>query len=294
MIKSLETIALDLENDLNRNIGKLNEIYKNIRFEFYIAADTTDYKPFVREGNTVTFYINGVMSVIDSVIEGTDKNANNASISVFVDLLIPAIDSSNKKKTTQLFNGAREIIDQTLALNKASTETIDGIPYFVSSRYKLASTGTREIRPRVGDSLSLSFGIEYSFVALGISSDLVKITVDGESVLYSNLGISRRTLIEGNVSSSLNRDADTPSSAGAVSGTSLVINMAMPTRLTKFDQKVASYLLKSKLPEMSVEIIEPTQEGDITTSLKMIFSSAALNGQIGLNASTEVELVEKI
>ena len=294
MVKSIEQMANELTLKLNANCEKLNEIYKNVNFEFNIFSDTGDYKPSVRNGNTLIYFINGIMTVIGSTNEGEDINATDSSVTTMVELLIPSVDGSNKRKTIAIFNTARNIIDDTLSLNVSNSETINDIEYFVSSHHKIASTGIRDIRPKVGDSLTLAVGITYNFVALGVSSKNIGITVDGEKINYTHLGFNRRTLVEGNVLSIQDEDIDVPSAAGAVSGTNLVINMAMPTRKTSFDKKAIGYLTSSLVPEMDVDIEIPVKGGITSRTFKMIFSSVAINGQLGCNASTEVELVENI
>ncbi len=306
MIKSLETLATELENKLNgtynsdygeyENIHthELDSIIPNTTFRFKISADTEEYEKGKREGNKVVYYINAIMQSTGSSIEGENPNATNTSVSVSVEYLVPLVSSRRNKK---ILSAVRALLSDVLSLNATTTETIGNISYFISTQHRIASTGSFETRAMVGESVTLLTYIDYYFVALGVSSSsITSLEIDGEIVNISNIGIARRTLSEGNTPSGQGNSAGNavPSSKAAVSGTVLVLNIAMPTRCTAFDKKIAEYTLKSTLATFEVKISIPTNDGTVDETFTMICGSAGINGQVGLNASTTVELIEKL
>lgn len=286
MIVEIKELAESLQDKLNEgNLDPLSDGIDNTRFEFVILPEVGMYKKPSREGNTVTYYINGIMRVIGSQSEGTNSQTVNSSISTAVELMIPIIQRDDDTLCETFVSRVRNWINQKLVYNVAQIDNVNG--YFIGTEYKIAQTGTREILPLIGDCVKMTVYIDYLFVAGGVSSDDIKVTICEEPLYPTNLGISRRALTEGNIT---NDKAGV--SRALVSGTAFVINASMPLRTGVIDKKLIQFTLDpAKVGDLEVKVTFPEFEG---VDYTMTISSCHINGEIGLNASVTFELVEVI
>ena len=314
---ALEYLAKTLENTLNGTDENGNVDYSNITkfgldgteadengnyggilprttFRFRVVSDLADYKKAEREDNTAVFYIHAVMKAEGSTVEGIVKEAYNARLNTSVEFLIPFVDILDENGNSKIVAAVRNLIDTVLQARASQTVTIDNICYYQGTQYHIADTGTRDQRAQVGDSISLSVSVDYIFLALGVGSNSIVISINGDRVYYSKLGISRQIVSEGNIEA----NGGSPVSKNAVAGSALAVNMDMPTRLNAYDKAIALYVLTGEIVPVSVSLTIPVEidnNGGIiseTRAYKMVFSFAGINGELNYGASTSVSLVE--
>lgn len=302
MIK-LQQLASDLQEKLNgkdnENIDAfgLNGFFKNTKFSFFVSFDEGVYRDADTDGNTVTYYINAIMRCLSSDSEGTTDEAYNASMNIAVEFLIPFSQKTVNENGVKVkfADAVRNLIDTVLQSSAADYMTDEaGIVYYVGAQYRIAGTGTIDIRAKVGESITLSVYADYFFVASGIGSGGVILKVGGETVLYTQFGALRRSTQDGNVLS----DEPDPTARVRTASTALTINFAMPARLNAFSEAMTAYLLSGEVRSYPVEITVPVgmnADGSVKTITKeyeMEFSESSLNAELSLCASTTVTMVE--
>lgn len=290
---SILDIVKNLEDKLNSSLLEKssenmlldngNELYK---FKLFLdAGDYIGYDYFSDENGNVDInkrvkYINGLMTVLESNIEGA--LSQNLTFSTMLELLIPLENVSDN--TMELVGTIRGVIDEALSLN--SYQKIES--YNVGVTYSLAGTGQREIRPLIGDSISLFCYVSYSFVAGGVNSTEITMKIDGCDVNSPRMGYSRVANQEADIDSNT-----TDGCATNVTGSTIfTINFDKPIQKSKLDDIIADFVLNGTNEAHYVEITEPTENGQTTISKYMIFNEANQNTETTLNASTSVTMVE--
>jgi hypothetical protein len=181
-------------------------VAKNTNFLFLIHADTGEYAIPSREGNDITRYINGELTVTSSSLAGYDEATSSASIETRLELIVPML--SKQKSNNSLLNAVRLHISEALRYADKTYVEIEGQTYLQLVTFDFAATGSRAQLPGVGDAIGLSMYITFSYVFTGISSESVKLFLnpvdennDGTLIPYAKLGIARKLTSENNVQS---------------------------------------------------------------------------------------------
>ncbi|MBQ4509788.1 MAG: hypothetical protein II984_03600 [Clostridia bacterium] len=290
---SILDIVKNLEDKLNSSLIKkssentaLDNGSESYKFKLFLdAGDYIGYDYFSDEKGNVDInkrvkYINGLMTVLESNIEGA--LSQNLTFSTMLELLIPLENASDN--TMELVGAIRGVIDEALSLN--SYQKIES--YNVGVTYSLAGTGQREVRPLIGDSISLFCYVSYSFVAGGVNSTEITMKIDGCDVNSPRMGYSRVANQEADIDSNT-----TDGCATNVTGSTIfTINFDKPIQKSKLDDIIADFVLNGTNEAHYVEITEPTENGQTTISKYMIFNEANQNTETTLNASTSVTMVE--
>ncbi len=257
-------------------------------YQFYVVADTTDYKKPEREGNSVTLYIQGVLHQIDSNIEASQGGKISATLNTRMDLLLPVFDGDDNEGNKDLVKSVREILDACFSASGAGVVTDDGeIDYAYSYKYSLANTGTRAQLPMIGDSFVFTAYINYYFVEDGINSQKIKLQVSGGDVAYTALGINRSTTQEAN----LPADSTNGSAQNTNASTQLAINFVAPARASGGAyQAVLNYLLYGEAGPFPVVLFV----NGATVRKDMYINEASMNSETVLNASVSATLSEAL
>ncbi len=290
---SILDIVKNLEDKLNSSLIEkssentaLDNGSESYKFKLFLdAGDYIGYDYFSDEKGNVDInkrvkYINGLMTVLESNIEGA--LSQNLTFSTMLELLIPLENASNN--TMEIVGTIRNVIDEALSLN--AYQKIEN--YNVGVTYSLAGTGQREVRAMVGDSISLFCYVSYSFVADGVNSTEITMKIDGCDVNSPRMGYSRIANQEADIDSNT-----TDGCATNVTGSTIfTINFDKPIQKSKLDDIIADFVLNGTTKAHYVEITEPTENGQTTISKYMIFNEANQNTETTLNASTSVTMVE--
>lgn len=312
-------IVSNLENKLN--VAIKNKISQDTQNEFYTplnnARETYRFKLFLDTANymgydylkrtasvteTGTFedsslsdiltnkvvrYINGVISVVDSNVEGGINLADNSqatsdtnlTFSANVLFFIPLTSADND--TMELVGTVREIIDNAMQLNTYA----DFNGYNMSVAYSLGRTGERLIRKGVGDSITINCTIQYGFVEGGINSTQIRIKC-GNSIIYApSKSLTRVSTQEANVDLS----SDSNSSKSTTISSCLTLSFSKPFQNTEFDGKAAYYMLYGDTGEVfDLEI----SFVNLTETIPMVFNEVSITGENTLNAGLSITMVE--
>ena len=306
--KWLAEISKLMENKLNEVAANsvLQELLPNTSFVFRLVLDTTDYKPPEYNVNHVTYYINALVSLFSSEAEGTNNEAGSysAMISTNVDFLIPISDLFDEEGASELTATVRDIIGE--ALQSGSSEDMldtNNNKFLVGSYYNVASSGMRDTRERVGDSMTLSLTADFYFIGLGIASSAYEIyyvydedgTEVAERIYYSTLGLARKTASSSALTAE-DAGAGKTGSKSTPESTMLSIAITAPMRRTKFGELCDLFVAEGSTEPFIIRVKYATitnQEGDSRLiDYKMIFDNNGISNEINLASSLSCALLE--
>lgn len=318
-------IVNNLENKLN--IALENEIAQKIQneqftplfngretFRFKLFLDTANYmgydylkrfstdteKPGTFDErdlsntpkNNLVRYINGVISVIDSNVQGgvnlSDETQStsdvNLTFSAGVVFFIPLTSADND--TMELVGTIREIIDNAMRLNTYA----DFNGYNMSVAYSLGRTGERLIRKGVGDSITINCNIQYGFVQGGINSTQIAIKYGNSTVYAPSKSLSRVSAQEANVDlgSGDNATKNTTVSTG------FTLHFNKPLQYGDIDNAAVFYLLENNLQPLEIELVISNGVTQISRTIPMIFNEVSITGENTLNAGLSITMVEAL
>lgn len=296
------------DEDSRRSFGLVADsqspIAKNTDFEFLIHADTGEYKPHTRVGNKITRYINGELAITSSNVSGTNLENLTAVISTRLEFLVPMVGA--RKSNNALLNAVRDHIANKLRFADEKYTKIGTQVFLQVINFDFASTGIREQIAGVGDAITLSMYVTFSYIMSGIASDGIQLylmSVNGDPldppclIPYSKLGIARKLVTESNVFS--DKSVNVPISRSLPTSSVLSINVDLLARLTAFDEAMRNYRLKGQIDTLTIKVkeaIETDSDGNIIyeePTFDMILDLSALNAEQGAICSATVTLVER-
>lgn len=305
---TLKTLAKKLEDKLNGAMtsDEYSELFssfmKNTRFEFKIFADEGDYKHAKRNdlGDSVTYYINAILKQGLEDKEASDKNTYSAIITAYLEMVIPHAHLEGSRTvdgaidSITLGEAVHELVDNTLRYSDVEYIAVDGVTYYVASKYYVAQTGTRDLRQSAGDSLTLYLNVEYAIVTAGIGSEKIEISVDGERLYITRYGLARRSVQDGNVEAKDDNATSVPASKCTTTSTVLTISFDAPVRNGEIDKKIAAYTIGGRVDRLAVTVKCAELGFDEPKEYKMVIAEAGINGEDALVASYSVKLVEDL
>ncbi len=272
-------------------IEKLKEAYidealKNSGLPFVVFTDAGDFENARRSGNSVTEYINGLLTVSNSSVEYAGEQ-EIVGISTELGFLFRLDDDEDAGGGFRSAKELRDALQRAFASVPPRFNVTDGEKtYTVVAAYSLPETGTRLQRPALGDSLSYSCTIYFAYLANAINATDVKITIDGEDVNFLAFGLTRRPVIVANLfSNNVNGEA-----TGYAESTAFVLDLTMPAFVSVMGGIVADYVMgisDANKPH-AVKIAYGTGK---TMTRTMIFGESSSNGQGLENVRCTVSLV---
>ena len=288
-----------LQDRLNVKLREsaLDGAFDRVSFDFRIVTDTAEYKDAERSGNAVRYHIHGLSTVVGSEKEGLGGDNANIGVSIRTDFLIPFVNNTDEG-VSLMISEVRNIIDEALSESSGETKEIDGMLYYVGSTFSISQPGIRDVRPKVGDSITLTVNASYYLVAQGISSDSITLEVavmeDSpgvyvyERIFARRIGIYRKLVSEGVVPSESGG-----STKNVVSGSVLSISFDTPIRHGYFFDQVRAFALRGRVIPLVIRLTLPNADGTADSSVyTMVISDAGLNGELNLAASSDYTLVE--
>lgn len=305
-----EKLNIALENEIAQHVD-LNQVTPLFNgretFRFKLFVDTADYmgydylKRFDENGgfdssdlsktqkNKLVRYINGVISVVDSNVQGgvnfednfAEKDVN-LTFTTNVIFFIPLTSEDND--TMELIGTIRNIIDNAMKLNTFAEFS----GYNMSINYSLGRTGERMQRKGVGDSITLNCTIQYGFVQGGINSTQIAIRY-GNSIVYApSKSLSRVSTQEANV----DLESDNNAAKNTTISTCFTLHFNKPLQQGDIDGQALYYLLYNRADALDIEIAILTGGGEIATEMKMVFNEVSITGENTLNAGLSITMVE--
>lgn len=298
-----------IEDKLNTALSekaKDNELLDNSRetFAFKLFLDAGDYKSFdyIKQGHQISDadfksvnptnkfcnYINGIVTVNESDVEGADSPI--LTFSTMLELLVPLRTITENSSSTDFLSAIRDVVDSAFSVNEYNS--FEG--FNMGMTYSLAGTGTRDLKTKIGDSISLYVFISFSFVSSGVNSTEIEIyiNVNGQDILIPALrkGYTRASNQESDIAS----DSTTGSAGVITSNTVFTLNFDKPVQKTVIDDLFRNYLLNGTIETYTVKIIEPSFNGNIETTKQMVISEVTRNTETTLNASETITMVEAL
>jgi hypothetical protein len=259
-------------------------------YRFLLHLDAGDYKAFdnivggVYNQNKFTNYINGIVNITDSNVEGAESSIITFAMSL--ELLVPlrSLDADSTDNT-ELIATIRNVIDNANIKNDSTV--FDG--YTMGVSYSLSGTGRRDLKVKIGDSISLYCYFNFFFVENGVNSTDIKITIDGKDVPAQRIGYSRVATQEADVSS----ESQDGSATNVTASTVFTLNFDKPVQKTPLDDIMRNWLLYGNDTVHEVVITEPFENGEVKSITKhMIFNEVTRSTDTVLNASETVIMVE--
>ena len=319
---SLEQLASKIEDELNSNIKwyELNKFIPNVEFAFNVYLNAGEYKKAVQveDSNTVIYYINAIMKVLSSDIEGEPgtKGTYNASMTTSIEFLIPFsertydIGVGDDSNVVKFGDQVHYMIASLLQAGLSDTINDGSEDYLVGSRFTIPSPGAKEIRALVGESISLTIYGTHYFIASGVNSNQIELYIeksnnksendsenksekdsekDSELVNYervyaTRVGIARVSISEGNIFSG------DLASKNTISGTALTVTFDAPLKNGGYNGIIGEYLLGNSIGNLTVKLRLPNSE--TIKKFTMLIADAGMNGELGLAASINVRLIE--
>ena len=289
-----------LQDRLNVKLREsaLDGAFDRVSFDFRIVTDTAEYKDAERSGNAVRYHIHGLSTVVGSEKEGLGGDNANIGVSIRTDFLIPFVNNTDEG-VSLMISEVRNIIDEALSESSGETKEIDGMLYYVGSTFSISQPGIRDVRPKVGDSITLTVNASYYLVEQGISSDSITLEVAVgkdqntdelrfERIFARRIGIYRKLVSEGVVPSESGG-----STKNVVSGSVLSISFDTPIRHGYFFDQVRAFALHGRVIPLAIRLTLPNAYGKADSEVyTMVISDAGLNGELNLAASSDYTLVE--
>ena len=240
--------AIDLTVLANKFQNDLNAILGNTEIQFKIWSEAGQYQAFQREGNTVTWVINGNLRRTTSSNDANDliMGVNGLTLDFAIPIKQPRTNTKQtEEELAKVQNGQYPFVQYiTNAINeyfaKAQVFTVasDDGTYSVAFRAGMSTTGTVDLIPVLGNCITVNVFIELIYVQSGINSKSVKITVDGQNVPYQALRWGRSPMVERSVYAG---DSD---SKNVISSTAFAIDIDLPVNAgSAANDPVSAYLL---------------------------------------------------
>lgn len=264
----------------------IDEVLANAGLPFSIFTDAGDFQKATRQGNSVTEYINGLLTVSGSSIEYAGEQ-EIVGISTELRFLVRLDDDKNTEGNFDSAVRFRQMLSQAFSSVKPKFNvTENGKTYTVVAAYNLPETGMRAQRPMLGDSLSYSCTVYFAYLSNAINATDVKITIDGEEVNFLAVGLARRPSIVAN----LFTDSVNGESAVYAESAAFVIDLTMPAFVSVMGGVIADYILgvsEANTPHT----VTLTYGNGTSITRTMIFGECAGDGQGIENLRYTVSLV---
>lgn len=296
---SLATLCEQIQSKLNGNTeGK----------KFKIFSDTGDYFKAVRAGNTVTEYINGLAQVVQSSITPT-QGLVVATQQVRLEFAFPVeeyniplgTDETVTVKTVEeITEEVRDIYEEAFQTAYTEVLTDGGKTFAVTVMTYPMSTGERNQRQIIGDSMTLVAYLDFSMVENGLSSFNCPIKLDGVELPYTSLAIDRTPAAEANAYSNSDGVAKTRVLSTALSVQVLlpaVDNSAPWTTIKSYLLNLPTQADKSPAEQthtLSICLGDSDTDGPVYTNYTVFIAQTSLALNSGEYAGLTVNFVEAV
>ena len=170
---------------------------------FNIVSDTGEYKKPDRVGNTVTEYINCLLSLtssdISNLTDGTVVATQTARLDMIVRMPDLAADENYNEQELETVAMKIDKVRAVLSNLTQSSEFVNIEDYSVSIIYQNAVSGERNIVANVGDSYTLSVYIYYILIQGGINTRSLVFNLDGTILPYQAVSVIKSKTYDSNV-----------------------------------------------------------------------------------------------
>lgn len=294
----INTLCDYINNSLNANLDPNS----NIVFEIY--PESGNYQPPKRateDWNKIIDKVQGTVEIYDSSIVPASNGLRVATISVLVNFAVKIYKNKGVEESVAEARGAVSQFMST-AKNDVMTETANGreISYSVAIYGTQPDVGERLQHPQLGDSLTYSFMINFSFVENGMNSmneTLTYVTnkeVDGVIVStatpipFTEMTINRIPVADGSAFSNTDGKSKTWHDASI-----LEIHLSLPAlKDNAFVEAFLNYLLLNA--EEVLEIHYENLATGFNAPYNMLFSQSNFTARGVENVGLNITLVEAL
>lgn len=300
------TINSSLANYVNSNQDTLLKTDR-VTYMFKVDTDIGEHKGFDYidlEGNISLERTNHIVRYIQAILTQNDSSVDSTSFiditrNTTLEILVPLNDIDTIDKKNNVVDEIRNVLDNTFSLNGFGATT-DGDQF--SYEFGLATTGTRNLRTFVGDSVTLLAYMNFYFVENGLNSNKVIIRIDSEIITPIRFGISRGSTQQTNTYSNDTRAVG----MNTQTATLFSINFDIVARTTgNFYKELYKHMLIGKnqasdyqekpsvAHSLHLMIINDSGETITETFKLMKIESVSMSGQNPLIASLSVVMTEE-
>lgn len=170
---------------------------------FNIVSDTGEYKKPDRVGNTVTEYINCLLSLtssdISNLTDGTVVATQTARLDMIVRMPDLAADENYNEQELETVAMKIDKVRAVLSNLTQSSEFVNIEDYSVSIIYQNAVSGERNIVANIGDSFTFSVYIFYILIQGGINTKSLVFNLDGTILPYQAVSVIKSKTYDSNV-----------------------------------------------------------------------------------------------
>ena len=264
---------------------------------FFVHIDTEDFQKAIREYNTVTEYINGLLAVTGSSMEYAGSQ-QIASISTELKFIVRVDDDRGADGAFANIRVFRDSLSEAFkqAGNKFSVETTENGEtknYTVVAAYTLPATGTRSQITEVGDCISFTCSVYFVYMQNVLNTGDIHITIDGEEVNFLAVAFSRRPIIVANLYS----ESEEGESAAYAESAAFIIDLTLPAFISLTGGVCARYIygLEDANTPHTVNVTFPTgyfgSDAPQSLTKTMIFGESRSEGQGIENVRYTVSLI---
>lgn len=229
----------------------LNKTLNNPEIQFKIWAEAGQHVKSRREGNTVTYFINGNLRTSTSANDANDlvMGVNGLSLEFTVPVQQPRTNATQTaEELAKIKDGQYPFVTYVInAINsyfqtaKAITLTDDkGVEYSVAFQAGTVTPGNVDIASKLGNYLPVPVYIEVYFVEGGVNSKDVKVYFDGKSMPFQAVRHGRSPMTERDVY------AGTLVSKNLITSTAFAIDVDFPVTSDSATQACVNYLISGK------------------------------------------------
>lgn len=313
-------LAEFIENKLNTKLELLNDYTKSVVFRFRLIADVGEYKdydylyydnlstswqPTTDKTSKIVKYINTFFSAVGSTVEGVDEYEYTYRTALA--FMIPILTIDRKTKYNKVVDLIQTLVNDEFKQNSEGTYNVGAITYSFGILNSLCTTGTRELRGVIGDSVELDSYIDFYFVQDGLNSSKVKLYIDGtldedDGVVTATPHLVPSTRIGFNrvsASKSVQKsNAGNEISKHIPTSTVFALNFDMPARLNAIDSILRGFLFDgtNTIHYVEIKIELGLNESNVmqyeTHSYYMRFDTSSFATEQATFASSGAKLIE--
>lgn len=288
---SINQFTKKINDELNTlfiaNNGRTNYVFR-------IVSETARYKNPTRAANSVTRYIHGVLSQINSTIGDTATKTKYGVVNARLVILIPIIrDEKGDELSPQLVAQVRALLDKWSDVNQVfAMNDESGISYVVSNEGFSFSSGERQMNSVFGETFSLTAYIDFNMVQEGLNSRSITFTLDGEEIPLQDWVTFRKTTMEGAQRTDGTGNLSVAKNVPQFSQLNLKFNM--PAGTDNVSAMFFDYLDKGLNPERTLVKTRINADGTKTVlaTYKVIVADVTETGADIKNVALSVTLAE--
>lgn len=280
---SLKQLSNRFESGLN---AQLKNVLKSEEIQFKVWAEAGQFQKPLRDGNTITYFINGNLRTSSSANDANDlvMGVNGLTLDFAIPTRPPRTNASQTTADLEkIYDGQYPFVHAVTDAINNFFQTAQSLPpmaddegtqFSVSFQAGTSISGTVDILPVIGECITVSVYIEVYFIEGGTNSKDVKIILDGKNMPYKELRLGRAPIVERDVYAGENI------SKCLTSSTVFTIDAAFPSSDNPATKTALSYVLDGE--PNAVHFVKVKWGNDAEKLYLMTYNSVQ-NTAVGIN-----------